>query len=119
MLFKIRALLVTLPIVAAWPQVMEMNEKLQKREEPPPRSPLFKSGRPNTGLPPLDFNAREQLVNVSQGSGHEFKPPRSGDMRGQCPGYVKGEIHHDSNQRLTVSSCKQPERGLESRLSPT
>jgi hypothetical protein len=88
MIFKITALLAILPIVTAWPQVMEMNERLRKREEPPPRDPVFRSGRPNTGLPPLGFNAREQFVNVTRGSGHEFASPGSGDIRGQCPGYV-------------------------------
>jgi hypothetical protein len=83
---KISTLLTLLPVVAAWPQVMEMNERMRKREEPPPRNPVFKSGRPNTGLPALTFNAQEQLVNVSQGSGHEFASPGTGDLRGQCPG---------------------------------
>jgi hypothetical protein len=32
------------------------------------------------------FDAKAQLVNVSKGTGHEFVPPGSGDLRGPCPG---------------------------------
>lgn len=32
------------------------------------------------------FNAEEQLINVGPGSGHEYVPPGSGDLRGPCPG---------------------------------
>ncbi|KZM27761.1 peroxidase [Ascochyta rabiei] len=39
------ALSTTLPFAAAWPNVMEMNRQMQKREEPPPHDPVFKSGR--------------------------------------------------------------------------
>lgn len=87
MLFvKSCALFSILPFVTAWPQVMEMNEKMRKREEPPPRAPIFKSGRQNTGpTPTLNFDAEDQLVKVGPGSGHEFRSPGSGDLRGQCP----------------------------------
>lgn len=79
--------LVALPLAAAFPQVMEMSEKmLAKRVEPPARQPLFKSGRPNTSQPPLGFNAEEQYVDVTAGSGNEFVAPTTGDIRGQCPG---------------------------------
>lgn len=67
--------LAALPLVAAWPGVMEANERLQKRVEPEPREPLFKSGRPNTSQQPFGFNAAEQFVDVRSGSGHEFKSP--------------------------------------------
>lgn len=83
MLLKSCALLSLLTPALAWPQVMQM----MKREEPPPRQPLFKSGRQNTGaVPGLAFNEREQRVNVGAGSGHEYRDPGSGDRRGQCPG---------------------------------
>lgn len=86
-LLRVGTVLATLSFVTAWPQVMEMNEKMQKREEPPPRAPLFQSGRQNTGIrPALGFDAREQFVNVTTGSGHEWIAPGSGDRRGECPG---------------------------------
>jgi hypothetical protein len=59
------AILALLPLAIAWPQAMEMNAKMQKCEEPAPRAPVFKSGRPNTGLPPIGFGAQEQLINVT------------------------------------------------------
>lgn len=87
MLVNTLPLLSVLPFVAAWPHVMELNDKLQKREEPPPRQPNFLSGRQNTGVrPALGFDAQSQFVNVTQGSGHEFVAPVAGDLRGQCPG---------------------------------
>lgn len=87
MLVKACTLLSILPFVAAWPHVMEMNDKLQKRAEPPPRAPLFRSGRQNTGpRPAVGFNAQEQFVNVTSGSRNPWQSPGSGDRRGQCPG---------------------------------
>jgi len=93
MVAKLSTLLAVLPLAAAWPAVMEMNEKMQKRAEPAPRAPLFKSGRPNTGLPPVGFNAKDQFVDVREGSGHEFKSPVQGDIRGQCPGLNAASNH--------------------------
>lgn len=78
--------LAALPYAAAWPEVMQMNEKLVKRVEPPARQPLFLSKRPNTSQPPAGFNAEEQYVDVSEGSGHEWVAPGASDLRGQCPG---------------------------------
>ena len=87
-------LLAALPLVAAWPQVMEMNERMQRRDvDPGPRSPLFLSKRPNTSQQPLEFNAEEQFVNVTQGSGREFVAPTASDIRGQCPGLNAAANH--------------------------
>lgn len=93
--------LAALPIVAAWPGVMEMNDKmlngggLKRRDvEPPPRAPLFLSKRPNTSVPPTGFNAKEQFVNVTQGSGHEWIAPTTTDLRGQCPGLNAAANHN-------------------------
>lgn len=88
---------------------MEMNRQLQKREEPPPRAPLFKSGRPNTGLPASGFSAQDQLVNVGSGSGHEFQNPGSGDIRGQCPGLNAAANHKfiPHNGLLTTAQTVQ------------
>ncbi|KAJ4336751.1 hypothetical protein N0V87_005142 [Didymella glomerata] len=96
MRFSSASVLLTLaPFAAAWPNVMEMDRALKKREEPAPRNPTFKSGRPNTGAsgPALTFNAADQLVDVSSGSGHEFQSPRTGDIRGQCPGLNAAANH--------------------------
>jgi hypothetical protein len=93
MVAKLATLLAALPLVTAWPAVMKMNEEMQKRAEPAPRAPLFKSGRPNTGTPAVGFNAEEQFVNVGAGSGHEFQSPGSGDLRGQCPGLNAASNH--------------------------
>ncbi|KAF2212834.1 hypothetical protein CERZMDRAFT_111854 [Cercospora zeae-maydis SCOH1-5] len=84
-----KALLSALPLAAAYPWAMEASQQLQKRQEvePPAREPLFLSGRSNTS--PLGapvFNAEDQFVDVSEGSGHEFQAPGPGDIRGQCPG---------------------------------
>lgn len=32
------------------------------------------------------FDAKSQYINVSSGSGHEYVPPGSDDLRGPCPG---------------------------------
>jgi hypothetical protein len=32
------------------------------------------------------FDAKSQYIDVSAGSGHEYVPPGSGDLRGPCPG---------------------------------
>lgn len=88
--------LAALPYAAAWPEVMEMSDKmLAKRVEPPARQPLFLSKRPNTSQPPAGFNAEEQYVDVSPGSGHEFVAPGPSDLRGQCPGLnvSRGRFH--------------------------
>ncbi|KAJ8114009.1 heme-thiolate peroxidase [Boeremia exigua] len=111
MYFSTSALLTLLPLAAAWPNVMEMDRQLKKREEPPPRDPTFKSGRPNTGLPPLGFNAQEQLVKVGSGSGHEFQPPRSGDLRGQCPG-LNAAANHNFLPRNGLVTTAQTIQGL-------
>lgn len=71
---------------------MELNDRMQSRQdtEPEPRAPTFLSGRPNTGFngPALVFDAEEQYVDVTPGSGHEFQSPGSGDLRGEHdPGF--------------------------------
>lgn len=37
--------------------------------------------------PVSTFNAAEQYIDVSEGSGHEYVAPTAGDLRGPCPGY--------------------------------
>ncbi|KAF2827504.1 Cloroperoxidase [Ophiobolus disseminans] len=111
MLAKLSTLFAVLPLAAAWPQVMHMNEQMHKREEPPQRQPLFKSGRQNTGLPALGFNAQDQFVNVTRGSGHEFAPPGSGDLRGQCPG-LNAAANHGFIPRNGLLNTAQTVSGL-------
>jgi hypothetical protein len=105
---KASALVAILPLAAAWPSVMEMNENMQNIIEPPRRDPIFKSGRPNTGLPALGFNPADQYVNVSLGSGHEWKKPESHDLRGQCPGLNAAANHNfiPRNGTLTIDQSE-------------
>ncbi|KAF2133888.1 Cloroperoxidase [Dothidotthia symphoricarpi CBS 119687] len=109
--FKTTALLTALPFVAAYPWAMELNEQLQKREEPPSRDPVFLSGRPNTGNPSVGFDVRAQFVNVTRGSGREFVAPTSGDLRGQCPG-LNAAANHGFIPHSGILSTAQTVKGL-------
>jgi hypothetical protein len=89
------ALLAAVSSSVAFPQLMELDhslgEKLSKLDkravEPPYRAPAAPINRPNTGLPPLGFDAADQYVDTSDSGPHPFKAPVAGDRRGQCPGY--------------------------------
>jgi hypothetical protein len=89
------ALLAAVSSAGAFPQLMELDhalsEKLSKLDkravEPPPRAPVVPVNRPNTGLPPLGFDAADQYVDTTDSGPHPFKAPVAGDRRGQCPGY--------------------------------
>lgn len=51
------------------------------------------------------FDAKKQYVNVSKGSGHEYVPPGSGDLRGPCPGLNAFANHSEyayNNDQSTV-----------------
>jgi len=95
------ALLTAASSVAAYPHLTKMDNELrerlsdlQKRDvDPPYRAPNFNIDRPNTGLPPLGFNAADQYVDVTDGGPHPFRAPRSGDKRGQCPGLNAAANH--------------------------
>lgn len=87
---NLQLLATALPLAAAWPMVMEEVAKgrtLQKRvvypTVPPPK---FTTQRDNCGVhgPCTTFDADDQFVDVSQGSGHEFVSPGPSDIRGQC-----------------------------------
>jgi hypothetical protein len=94
-------LLAAVSSVVAFPQLMELDhalgEKLSKLDkravEPPPRAPVVPVNRPNTGLPPLGFNAADQYVDTSDSGPHPFKAPVAGDRRGQCPGLNAASNH--------------------------
>jgi len=87
--------------VAAYPGLMQMDESLgdrlstlRKRDvEPPYRAPNFVIDRPNTGLPPLGFDADDQYVDVTDDGPHPWMPPGSGDRRGECPGLNAAANH--------------------------
>lgn len=91
-----------LPLAAAYPWAMEASQQMdvEKRQTvdqgviPPVRAPKFLSGRSNSGIgsPNPPFDAEEQYVDVSEGSGHEFQAPGPSDLRGQCPGLNAGEL---------------------------
>ncbi|KAK4623846.1 hypothetical protein CLAFUW4_06397 [Fulvia fulva] len=72
---------------------MAQPAHLLKREEPPPREPVRKLNLPNTGTPPLPFNAQDQYVDVTEGSGHEWRAPLPGQLRGECPGLNAAANH--------------------------
>ncbi|KAG4439488.1 hypothetical protein IFR05_005024 [Cadophora sp. M221] len=101
------SLLAALPVVTAWPGVMEMNSQLQKRVEPAPRDPLFLSNKPNTGVPTTIFNAQEQFVDVRDGSRNPFRSPTTGDLRGQCPGLNAVANHNflPRNGNVTIAQA--------------
>ncbi|KAM3416821.1 hypothetical protein BST61_g8412 [Cercospora zeina] len=73
--FALGVLLSTLSCATAFPAVVEMAAVLQKREEPPPRAPLGRLNRPNTGLPPSGFNTQDQFVDVTDDGRHPFIAP--------------------------------------------
>ena len=73
-------------MAAAWPTVMEMNEIMKRAGT---------SGRLNTGAghPNPTFDGPSQYVDVTEGSGNEFRPPGHGDLRGECPGLNAAANH--------------------------
>lgn len=94
---QVITMLTTASSVAAYPHLPEMENALrdlQKRAtEPPYRAPNFIIDRPNTGLPPLGFNAADQYVDVTDNGPHPFRAPRPNDRRGQCPGLNAAANH--------------------------
>jgi len=111
------ALLASASSVAAFPQLMELDSalsgklaNLEKRAvEPPYRAPVVPINRPNTGLPPLGFDAADQFVDVSDSGPHPFKAPGPGDKRGQCPGLNAASNHgfFPRNGLPTIQDSKQ------------
>ncbi|KAI5358678.1 putative chloroperoxidase [Septoria linicola] len=83
----------------------------REESEPEPRQPLFLSERPNTGQPPVTFDAEEQFVDFSEATGHEFRSPGTGDIRGQCPG-LNAAANHNYLPRNGIANTEQTTRGL-------
>lgn len=111
--------LAALPFAAAFPALIELDSRIApfsvlkaKRDvEPVTRQPAIDSGRPNTSNLPAGFNATEQYVDVSPGSGHEFQSPGSTDLRGQCPG-LNAAANHGFLPRNGIASIEQTITGL-------
>lgn len=112
--------LVALPLAAAWPTVMNMapngealkqlNKRVVYPTVPPPK---FTTDRDNCGSHGkcTVFNAKDQYVDVSPGSGHEFKSPGPNDLRGQCPG-LNAAANHGFLPRNGVANIQQTMDGL-------
>jgi hypothetical protein len=94
-------LLTAASFVAAYPGLIQKDDALsdrlsalRKRDvEPPYRAPNFVIDRPNTGLPPLGFNAEDQYVDVTDDGPHPWMAPGTGDRRGECPGLNAAANH--------------------------
>lgn len=104
------ALLAAPPIVSAYPWAMQVDEQrksagLEKRYVPVPyRAPTHHINRPNTGLPPLGFDAEDQLVSVT--GAHKWEAPTASDTRGQCPG-LNAAANHGYLSRSGISTIAQ------------
>lgn len=76
------------PLIAAFPAalIQEAFEKDPQLAELLTRQQ--KTVDQATGIfePSNTFNAEKQYIDVSEGSGHEYKPPGPNDLRGPCPG---------------------------------
>lgn len=104
---KVASLAALLPVAAAFPAAMQMDTLLKRSNSVEELVKTGKSldqltkrvgstGRLNTGggHPFPTFNAEEQYVDVSPGSGHEFQAPVCPrDHRGQCPGLNAAANH--------------------------
>ncbi|KAH6712757.1 Chloroperoxidase [Leptodontidium sp. MPI-SDFR-AT-0119] len=117
----LQTLVLALPLVTAWPAVMEAVqngenlEASQKRQAvfpnvPPPK---FTTGRDNCGSygKCTVFNAQDQFVDVRPGSGHEFQAPGANDKRGQCPG-LNAAANHGFLPHNGIATTQQTIDGL-------
>ena len=62
-------------------------------------------------VPCLTFNAKEQYVDISEGSGHEFIAPKPSDSRGPCPG-LNAAANHGFIPRNGILNTEQTISGL-------
>lgn len=93
MRFSSRAGLAALaPLAAAFP--LELMEKFQNDPAMVARANDLMAGKRQSGADAATaifetvptFNAEEQYIDVSPGSGHEWQAPGPNDLRGVCPG---------------------------------
>lgn len=81
-------------LVSAWPTAIldaaASDPQLLRRAEEAVRALQGRqvgAGAATAVFEPLRiFNAQAQYVDVSEGSGHEYRAPGPGDLRGPCPG---------------------------------
>jgi hypothetical protein len=52
------------------------------------------------------FDAKKQFIDVRPGSGHEYVPPGSGDLRGPCPGLNAFANHSKHRHTLLLMLAK-------------
>jgi hypothetical protein len=79
------------PLVAAFPasvlEAVKFHPGLQARANEILQQRQAGADAAQTLFEPVPiFNAAEQYVNVSAGSGHEYVAPGPNDLRGPCPG---------------------------------
>ncbi|KAM3421360.1 hypothetical protein BST61_g1757 [Cercospora zeina] len=110
----LQLLTAVLPLASAYPAVLEALavEKRQNNfpEVPPPN---FTTDRDNCGSHGncTVFNADDQFVDVSDGSGHEWRAPGPNDLRGQCPG-LNAAANHNFMPRNGIATILQTTQGL-------
>ncbi|GIZ46056.1 hypothetical protein CKM354_000919600 [Cercospora kikuchii] len=115
----LQLLTAVLPLASAYPAVMEALA-LEKRQNDFPEvpAPLFTTDRDNCGSHGkcTVFDAQDQLVPVSQASGHEFRAPGRNDLRGQCPG-LNAAANHAYLPRNGLATIQQTVDGLNAAYS--
>ena len=107
--FTLNLITAALPLVAAWPTAMDMNQNLEKRYTyPTVPKPKFHTHRDNCGSagPCTSFDAQDQFVDVSKSSGHYWQAPGPTDLRGQCPG-LNAAANHGFLPRNGVASIQE------------
>jgi hypothetical protein len=100
-------LAVSLPLASGFPAaIFEAAEKdpgLLARYENEMKRQASADGATFIFENPPRFNAQAQYINVSKGSGHEFVPPGSGDLRGPCPG-LNAFANHSKQSNTLMST---------------
>lgn len=73
---------------------------------------LSSSSETNSGFfPSKQFDAQDQYVDVSPGSGHEFRSPTKHQIRGPCPG-LNAAANHGFTSRTGVFDYQDTTQGL-------
>ncbi|EOA86130.1 hypothetical protein ACJQWK_11869 [Exserohilum turcicum] len=101
-------------LVSAWPTAIldaaASDPQLLRRAEEAVRALQGRqvgAGAATAVFEPLRiFNAQAQYVDVSEGSGHEYRAPGPGDLRGPCPG-LNALANHNFLPRNGYASVTQ------------